>query len=211
MCQKEEGCSGQAIQRHQTSDVDKIKLGGIDCKPYTATFETVAKCAAISAALQLDPNADGYEMCVCANGSNEWSSQGCCLAGGVHNYDDLSGDGCLYAVAGVVDPNYAGMDATVSGAVDLGTALQTWINRESSKASSAFMCPAPGSALDEHAKFGQYESYAGSNEHVTFYHTGYNRMRQDDVTNSTSTAYSTKVSGGSGKYFQPKGRCHYYP
>lgn len=198
-------CSGHAPERHETSDIDKIKLGGIDCKPYTSAFKTIEKCAAIDAALQLDPNADGYEMCVCANGNGGWASQGCCLAGGMHDGTDLTGEGCLYEVAGAIDPNYAGKDASVSGAVDLGTALQTWIARESPEASTEFLCPASGTELDEHAKFGYYETYAGSNKHVTFYHTGNDRIRQDDVANSESTVYSAPVTGVSGKYFQPKG------
>ncbi|EED96669.1 predicted protein [Thalassiosira pseudonana CCMP1335] len=205
ICTSGAGCSGYAPERRESSDADKIKLGGIDCKPYTSTFETVAKCAAIDAALQLNPNASGYENCVCANGSDEWSSQGCCLSGGIENGNKLSGEGCLYEVAGVVDPNYAGMDTSVANAIDLGTALQTWINKESADASSSFMCPAAGSGIDEHKKFGQYEAFAGSDEHLTYYHTGNDRMRQDDTANSASTAHMTAVSGSSGKYFAPKG------
>mmetsp|Transcript_19577 Transcript_19577/g.35437 ORF Transcript_19577/g.35437 Transcript_19577/m.35437 type:complete len:941 (+) Transcript_19577:340-3162(+) len=198
-------CSGQAPGRYETSDVDKIKLGGIECKPYTSTFETVAKCTAINTALQVDLAAPGYEACVCANGSDEWSSQGCCLAGGKQNGSYLTGEGCLFEVAGVVDPNYAGMDTSIANAVDLGTALQSWIDVEVSSPSSEFMCPASGAGLDEHGNFGYYESYDGSKEHVTYYHTGNDRMRQDDVANSASTEYSTSVTGGSGKYFSPKG------
>lgn len=198
-------CSGQAPARHETSGVDKIKLGGIECKPYTSTYETVAKCKATNAALQLNSNAPGYEACECANGSDEWSSQGCCLAGGKHNGDDLRGEGCLFEVAGVVDPNYAGMDTSIANAVDLGTALQSWIDSEASNPSSEFMCPASGTEIDEHGKFGYYESYDGSAEHVTYYHTGNDRMRQDDVTNIASAEYKTAVTGGSGRYFSPKG------
>jgi len=67
------------------------------------------------------------------------------------------------------------------------------------------MCPALGTSLDEHKKFGHYESYDGSKEHVTYYHTGNARMRQDDVINPASKKYVTAVTGGSGKYFAPKG------
>ena len=204
-CLEGSDCSGQADKRHETSGADKVKLGGIECKPYTSAFETVAKCTAISNALQLDANAPGYEACVCANGSDEWSSQGCCLAGGSHDGDSLRGEGCLFEVAGVVDPNYAGMDTSVANAVDLGTALQSWIDKEATSSSSAFMCPAPGLMIDEHFLFGHYESFDGSVEHVTYYHTGNERMRQDDVANSASTEYTTPVTGGSGKYFPPKG------
>lgn len=59
--------------------------------------------------------------------------------------------------------------------------------------------------IDEHFLFGHYESFDGSVEHVTYYHTGNSRMRQDDVANSASTEYTTPVAGGSGKYFPPKG------
>lgn len=146
-------------------------------------------------------------MCVCADGSGDWSSQGCCLAGGTHDNSDLRGEGCLYEVAGIVDPNYAGLDASGSGAMDLGTALQTWVDREVSEPSAEFLCPVSGEEdIDEHEKFGQYDSYAGSNEQITYYHTGNDRIRQDDVSNNEATAHSTMVSGSSGKYFQPKGR-----
>lgn len=204
-CTDAAGCSGYAPQRHEFSDTDKIKLGGIDCKPYTATFNTVAKCTAVNAALTLDPNAAGFEACGCANGSNEWSTHGCCLSSGMHDGEDLAGSGCLYEVAGVVDPNYSGMDTTTANAVDLGTAIQSWIDRQESKVSSTFMCPAEGTNIAEHSLFGQLESFDGSDSHVTYYHTGNDRMRQDDVSSEASTAYLSKVSGSSGKYFKPKG------
>ncbi|KAL7554076.1 hypothetical protein ACHAWF_017458 [Thalassiosira exigua] len=193
-------CSGQAPERHETSDVDKIKLGGIECKPYTSTFETKAKCQAIE-----DSSDPAQESCVCANGSDEWSSQGCCLAAGRLDGEGLAGYGCLFEVAGIVDPNYVGMDTSIANAVDLGTALESWITREESTPSSEFMCPATGLQIDEHAKFGYYESYGGSLEHVTFYDAGNDRMRQDDVSNSASTEHTTSVTGSSGRYFSPKG------
>lgn len=198
-------CSGHAPERHELSDVDKIKLGGIDCMPYTSTYETVGKCAAINTVLSQDPSAVGYEACVCANGSDEWSSQGCCLAGGSNNGESLRGEGCLYEVAGIADPNYAGMDMSIANAIDLGSALQAWIDKEAANASSEFMCPANEVGLDEHDMFGAYESYDGSTSHVTYYHTGNDRIRQVDVTDSSSTVFSTPVSGGSGKFFKPKG------
>lgn len=198
-------CSGNAPERQETSDADKIKLGSIECKPYTSTFETVAKCTAVNAALQLDANVPGYEECVCANGSDEWSSQGCCLAAGQHDGDDLMGEGCLFEVAGVVDPNYAGLDTSIANAIDLGAALQSWIDNEASTTSSEFMCPAEGTEIDEHEKFGYYESFDGSTQHISYYSTGNDRIRQDDVTNTASTEYSSPVTGSSGKYFTPKG------
>eukprot|EP00574_Skeletonema_japonicum_P004359 CAMPEP_0201714314 /NCGR_PEP_ID=MMETSP0593-20130828/849_1 /ASSEMBLY_ACC=CAM_ASM_000672 /TAXON_ID=267983 /ORGANISM="Skeletonema japonicum, Strain CCMP2506" /LENGTH=947 /DNA_ID=CAMNT_0048203583 /DNA_START=104 /DNA_END=2947 /DNA_ORIENTATION=+ len=198
-------CSGHAPERHELSDVDKIKLGGIDCTPYTSTYETTAKCAVINTVLSQDPNAVGYDACVCANGSDEWSSQGCCLAGGSNIGESLRGEGCLFEVAGIEDPNYAGMDTTIANAIDLGSALEAWIEKEASNVSSEFMCPAAGTGLDEHDIFGAYESHDGSTSHVTYYHTGNDRIRQADVTDDASTAFSTPVSGGSGKFFKPKG------
>jgi len=204
-CEDGGGCSGYAPGRHETTNVDKIKLGGINCKPYTTTFDTIAKCKAVDAALQVNPNADGFEMCHCADGSDDWTNKGCCLASGMHNHNDLSGQGCLFEVAGIVDPNYAGLDMSIAGAIDLGTALQTWIDKEVSEPSAEFLCPAAGLEIDEHAKFGHYDSFAGSDEHITYYHTGNDRIRQDDVSSAESKAHTTAVSGSSGKYFQPKG------
>jgi len=204
-CTNADGCSGFAPTRNEFSDVNKIKLGGIDCKPYTATFDTIAKCSAINAALTLDPTSDSQESCSCANGSNEWSTHGCCLASGVSNGENLAGSGCLYEVAGVVDPNYAGMDTTTANAVDLGAAVKAWIDKQESKVSSTFMCPAAGEGIAEHALFGHLESFDDRDSHVTYYHTGNDRMRQDDVSNASSTPYLSMVSGSSGKYFKPKG------
>jgi hypothetical protein len=204
-CTAADGCSGFAPGRHELSEPDQIKLGGIACKPYTATYETVAKCTAINTALADDPNVNGYEACTCANGSNEWSTQGCCLAAGMHDGEWLGGFGCLFEVAGVVDPNYTGMDSIIANAVDLGAALQYWMDNEESKTSSTFMCPAEGAGIAEHSKFGHYELFDGESAHVSYYHTGNDRMRQDDVSNTGSTAYLSRVSGSSGKYFKPKG------
>ncbi|KAL7511318.1 hypothetical protein ACHAXN_008242, partial [Cyclotella atomus] len=204
-CTDAAGCTGYAPGRHEFSDADKIKLGGIDCKPYTTTFETVAKCTDINAALTLNPNDALHEVCGCANGSNEWSTQGCCLSSGMLNGEDLAGSGCLYEVAGVVDPNYAGMDTSTANAIDLGSAIESWIDRQESKVSSTFMCPAEGDGIAEHSLFGSFESFEGSDSHVTYYHTGNDRMRQDDVTSGASAPYLSMVSGSSGKYFKPKG------
>jgi len=44
----------------------------------------------------------------------------------------------------------------------------------------------------------------GNTEHITYYPTGNDRMRQDDVANSEQE-YKSAVTGGSGKYFSPKG------
>ena len=204
-CTQGEGCSGYAPERHEFSEADKIKLGGIDCKPFTPTYQTVATCTDINAALTLEPGRPGFESCSCANGSNEWQTHGCCLASGMNDGEDLTGSGCLYEVSGVVDPNYTGMDMTTANAVDLGTAIQSWIDKQESKVSSTFMCPAPGLGIKEHSLFGHLESVDDSDSHVTYYHTGNDRMRQDDVSNEASTPYLSKVSGSTGKYFKPKG------
>jgi hypothetical protein len=204
-CTDADGCSGHAAARHELSTPEQIKLGGIDCKPYSTTFETMATCSAVNQALSDDPDAIGYEPCVCANGSTEWQNLGCCLASGQHNGMDLAGVGCLFEVAGIVDPNYVGMDQTIQNAVDLGSAIKSWIDKQDSKLSSTFMCPAEGSGIDEHAKFGQYESFDGLDIHPTYFHTGNDRMRQGDVDSSDSTIYQSRVSGSTGKYFKPKG------
>lgn len=198
-------CSGYAPERHETSNVDKVKLGGIDCKPYTPTFETVAKCQAANTALLLNPGDSDFEACVCANGSNEWSTQGCCLAAGKHDGNDLMGAGCLFEVAGIVDPNYTGMDTSIPNTVDLGTALQSWMRREASNPASEFLCPAEGTSIAEHELFGHYEAFDGNTEHVSYFHTGNPRIRQDDVNNPASLEYIAPVTGSSGKYFPPKG------
>lgn len=204
-CLEGSDCSGHAPDRLETSVVDKVKLGGIECKPYTSTFATVAKCKAANAALQLNPNDSQYEACVCANGSNEWSSQGCCLAAGKHDGNYLMGEGCLFQVAGIVDPNYAGMDTSIPNAIDLGTAVQNWIDREVSNRASEFLCPAEGTSIAEHGKFGYYEVFNGNTEHVSYFHSGRARIRQDDAKNPASLEFIAPVSGSSGKYFPPKG------
>lgn len=204
-CLEGSGCSGHAPERHETSNVEKVKLGGIDCKPYTSTFETVAKCKAVNAALVLYPTDSDFEACVCANGSNEWSTQGCCLAAGKLDGNDLMGEGCLFEVAGIVDPNYAGMDTSIPNTVDLGSALQNWISREASNPSTEFLCPAEGTSIAEHGMFGYYEAFDGNTEHVSYYHTGNARIQQDDVNDPTSLEYIAPVTGSSGKYFPPKG------
>ena len=101
----------------------------------------------------------------------------------MHDGNDLSGEGCLFEVAGVVDPNYAGMDTTVANAIDLGSALQSWMDERPASPARSFMCPADGTSIDEHELFGQYETIDGAAEHVTYYHQagGSSRFRQNDV------------------------------
>ena len=59
------------LPRHETSDLDKAKLGGIECKLYISAFKVVVKCKVTNAVLQLNPNASGYKAYICANGSSK--------------------------------------------------------------------------------------------------------------------------------------------
>jgi hypothetical protein len=45
----------------------------------------------------------------------------------------------------------------------------------------------------------------GSGGYVTYYHMGYDQMRQDNVVNPASKEYTSTLTGGSGKYFTLKG------
>ncbi len=55
------------LPRHETSDLDKAKLGGIKCKMYISAFKVVVKCMVTNAALQLNPNASGYKAYICVS------------------------------------------------------------------------------------------------------------------------------------------------
>jgi hypothetical protein len=66
---------------------------------------------------------DIYKACICANGSNKWSSKGWCLATGKHNGSILRCEWGLFEVAGVVDLKYAGtIDTSAANTIDVGTA-----------------------------------------------------------------------------------------
>jgi hypothetical protein len=199
-------CSGFAPERHSLSATDEVVLGDIDCKPYSSTFSTVKMCSDIESRLNQIPNDPDYAACVCADGSEDWKTSGCCLASGIFNTIDLTATGCLYPVTGVLDPNYAGKASGSSSdipTIDLGKAVEDWKDNEESKKSSRFMCPASGIAKPEHAFFGYYEKYEGKANHTTYYFSGDMRMKQGDVNNGT--AYVSTVTGYDPQHFKPLG------
>lgn len=206
-------CQGSAPQRHETDVMDKIELGGIDCKPYSSTFATKQVCSLIEKVLTADSNAIGYDACVCANQDSDWKQNGCCLAGGTFDGLDLTANGCLYPVAGAVGPNYVGMsEASSSGKpkVDVGQAMEAWVLREGTSKVTQFMCPAEGVQIDEHFKFSHFEKYEGKSEFVTYYDTGEPRIRQNDKSWKDVKEYTSQVKGGDGKYFNPNGLTAYH-
>lgn len=199
-------CSGFAPERYSLSNTDEIVLGEIDCKPYSSTFSTVKMCTDIDSILDLDPNEPGYAACVCADGSEDWKTSGCCLASGTFNGIDLTATGCLYPVSGVLDSNYAGMASDSSSdmpKIDLGKAVQNWKDNEESSKSSRFMCPAEGLSKPEYEFFGYYEKFDGKVNHTTFYFSGDKRMKQEDVKNGI--AYVSTVTGYDPQHFKPVG------
>jgi hypothetical protein len=199
-------CSGFAPERHSLSNTDEIVLGDIDCKPYSSTFSTVKMCSDIESMLDITPDEPGYDACVCADGSEDWKTSGCCLASGTFNNIDLTATGCLYPVSGVLDSNYAGMASDSSSDVpkiDLGKAVEDWSENEESSRSSRFMCPIEGISKPEHAFFGYYEKFDGQENHTTFYFSGDKRMKQQDVKNGT--AYVSTVTGYDPQHFKPVG------
>ena len=172
-------------------------------------------CQAIDDALLLDPSAP-METCVCADGSDDYKTTGCCLASGNFNGLDLTAHGCLYPVEGVLGSNYVGKYSASSSAkptVDIGKASEALIGKESSQTASKktvqFMCPdkATGESLTipEHKFFGRIESFEGSDSHVTFHSTGNDRMRQNDGDQTDKVSYSQKVDAFSTRYFPAKG------
>ena len=195
-------CEGNAAARHTTGTVNEIVLGEIDCKPYSATYFTKRMCNRIDFILEQDPNASDMEPCTCADGSNDYNDNGCCLASGKFKSRDLTADGCLYPVAGEAGTNYAGKDGSNSGkpSIDVGKAIQSWSSKESSAKNVQFMCPAEGFQIDEHAYFGRYEELAGSSSHNTYIHTGNPRIRQNDASNTNAKIHSSSVDGGTTEY-----------
>ena len=198
-------CEGTAPNRHLTSIIDEIALGGIDCKPYSSTFSTKMYCQKVADVLAATPGANGFEECQCADGNNNWSESGCCLAGGMLARNDLTGYGCLSPIPGVVDSNFLGQDTTDSDKLDLGRAIETYINNKNLKSSSVFLCPAEGKGLAEHQKFGYYETYDGESQYVSFYDTGYPRVQPRDALDENAISYTSTVTGGTGKYMPPAG------
>lgn len=207
-------CEGFADERHTQTSVDGVTLGGIDCKPYSATYSTMKMCNQIDTALAVssDPS---MEQCACANGSDDYKTTGCCLASGKFNGLDLTAHGCLYPVDGVLGTNYVGKyTGTSSGkpTVDLGEASQAFVGLESSKTQTKkhtqFMCPDKASGdtltIPEHKHFGRFEAFEGSSSHVTYLATGNHRMRQTDSAENDD-AHTEIVSASSTKYFPATG------
>jgi len=200
-------CSGNAPGRYETDEPDEIALGGIDCMPYSSTYATVMQCSAIDTHLSTSPGDPEYQACVCADGSSDWAAEGCCLAGGMLDGEDLTGNGCLYEVDGILgSTNYAGTNDS-EDRVNIGAAIQSYIARERSSTFSRFMCPASGSGLPEHQLFNRFETIEGQSSYDMYYATGRPRIQQDDkMTTSASDVYSLSASTGSDiTYFPPKG------
>jgi hypothetical protein len=209
-------CGGFAPERHELITTDDILLGGIDCKPYSATYSTMNMCKEIDDTLLVAPD-PSMVQCACADGGDDYKTTGCCLASGMYKGLDLTAHGCLYPVEGVLGSNYVGKyTATPDGTnptVDIGEASEALFGRESGKTASKknvqFMCPdkATGDKLSipEHKFFGRYESFEGSDNHVTFHSTGNARMRQTDAVQSDKKSYSQKVNASSTQYFPATG------
>mmetsp|Transcript_10984 Transcript_10984/g.20517 ORF Transcript_10984/g.20517 Transcript_10984/m.20517 type:complete len:963 (+) Transcript_10984:178-3066(+) len=215
-------CDGFAPERYESNRIDDILLGGIDCKPYSTTYATMKMCKDIDSFLEINPSDDRNERCVCADGSDDYKTSGCCLAAGKYDGKDLTSSGCLYPVDGILGRNYAGR-YTATGAkptVDLGESTEALVSRESEKQSTAkitqFICPSktgPGDDtlfLPELKAFGHYESYEGSDKHNTYQYTGNPRMRQTDHALDDAKPFSSKVSGTSAQYFRPTGLTGYF-
>lgn len=201
-------CSGHAPARHSTSVTDEIVLGEIDCKPYSSTYYTKKMCNKIDFILQNDPSAANTEACECANESDDWKTSGCCLASGMLEGQDLTGEGCLYPVSGEAGTNYAGKDDNASSgtpSIDVGKAIEAWSTNEDSAKNAQFMCPAPGVLIDEHKRFGRYEQLAGSASHDVYIHTGNPRIRQDDASNANAKTTSSAINGAGTQYFGATG------
>lgn len=197
-------CTGNAPKRTETSDVDGIILGGIDCKPYSGTFSTKMYCEDVESYLSLHPGAPGFEECQCA-GNEDWADSGCCLAGGMIQGADLTGLGCLAPIPGAVDTNLLGQDKESSSKLDLGKAVESYIKRQDLKTQSVFMCPAPGVNQAEFQKFDYYETFGGQSQWVSFLDTGLPRVQIGDDLNKSAIPYTSRVSGGSGHYMPPAG------
>ncbi len=202
-------CEGHAPARHTTSVADEIVLGEVDCKPYSATYNTKNMCNTIDFILGQDPTVPGMESCVCADGSDDYKTSGCCLASGTLNFMDLTAEGCLYPVAGEVGKNYAGKDAGATSAkptIDVGKAVEAWTTQENSAKNAQFMCPAEGILLDEHKYFGRYEMLSGSSTHNTYIHTGNPRIRQGDASHASAAVHTSVVNGADTNYFPGTGK-----
>jgi hypothetical protein len=169
-------------------------------------------CNEIDTILLGDPSNTNNEQCMCADSSDDYKTSGCCLAAGKYMGEDLTADGCLYPVEGILGNNYAGRyTATgVKPTIDLGKSSEALVARETSKVASRkitqFVCPkeTTDTILDvDH--FGYYEGYDGSDSHITYHHTGNPRMRQTDALASDVVANSVNVKASSTQYFKPTG------
>ena len=185
-------CDGKTAERDTTNVMDEITLGGIDCAPYSFTYSTKKMCNDIFQTLTVAPNTPGYEQCVCADGSDDWMTKGCCLAGGKLE-TDLTGWGCLYSVPGKIGPNYLGKTG------DVGRAIETWISKAPADEpkNSQFMCPAKGSRTAEQKELGFFEQYESQNEFTTYYDTGRDRIQQRDSESTSAVPYVSTVTGSS--------------
>jgi len=211
-------CDGYAPERHESSAIDDILLGGISCKPYSATYATMQMCNEIDIILQGNPLDTDNELCMCADSSEDYKTSGCCLASGKYKNEDLTADGCLYPVEGMLGNNYVGR-YTATGdepTIDLGKSAEALVARESSKVSSLkttqFVCPKATDpvknlplTLAELSHFGYYEAYEGTSSHVTYHHTGNPRIRQTDASTNDVAAYSVNVKASSTQYYKPTG------
>lgn len=215
-------CDGFAPERHESNKIDDVLLGGIDCKPYSATYATIKMCKDIDSSMEMDPFDNQSEKCICADGSDDYKTSGCCLAAGKYKGLDLTSSGCLFPVDGILGRNYAGRyTATgVKPTVDLGESTEALVSRESEKQSSSkmtqFVCPSktgPGDEtlfLPELKAFGHYERFDGKQKHTTYQYTGSPRMRQTDNTLDDVEPFSSKVRGTSAQYFRPTGLTGYF-
>lgn len=198
-------CDGKTAERHTTNVMDEIFLGGIDCAPYSFTYATKMMCTNISQTLDAAPNTPGYERCVCADGSDDWRTKGCCLSGGKLD-TDLTGWGCLHSVPGKIGPNYLGKTG------DVGRAVETWISRAPADEPkfSKFMCPAVGFRTAEQRELNYYEQFESKTQFTTYYDTGRERIQQRDAESSSSVPYVSNVTGNGpdltgGLGFSPRG------
>jgi len=201
-------CKGSANDATAGETDARVKLGGIDCLPYSSTFATVSVCSTIDTILLVDPTKSGYKSCSCVDGSQDWKTVGCCLAAGQYNGLDLTASGCLYPVAGAVDNNYASYSSNNGKPnIDVGSSILAWTKSEPSQTRKQFMCPADGVMLSEHkSSFGRYEAFDGVLQSTTFYSTSFPRIRQGDSVSLNATAKVTKVSGSGGRnYVSPTG------
>ena len=209
-------CDGNAAGRHELNDVNEVLLGGISCKPYSSTYATMKMCEDIDNALLSNPSDTSYEKCKCANGG-DYSISGCCLAAGMINGRDLTAEGCLYPVEGILGSNYAGRYGLPDSGptIDLGKSAEALVSKEEESTKDAkatqFVCPVKAStevpilSAAELSTFGHYEKYEGVAENVIYHYTGNPRMRQTDHADTSKIDVTAEVKASSSEYFKPTG------